>query len=272
MKLSLDDFKALRDLLKEKTGIFLKDEKLYFLESRLNIRCRELNCPNAQEYYRLLKYDATGREMHVFVESITTNETYFFRDVKQLNTFAYEALPLVLAKKRAAGNPHLRIWCAGCSTGEEPYTLAILCNEVARDMLTHIIATDINTKVIDHAKRGVYVGRSLKEVPPAYLARYFTPQEAGYAVNQEIRSKIEFLPLNLVDRLRMRLINDIDFIFCRNVLIYFDHPTAKQVINYFYDSLNKSGFIFLGLAESMHLFSGAYKVMKFKELFGYMKE
>lgn len=272
MKLQADEFHMLRDYINEKTGIFLRDEKAYFLENRLESRFQEIHCDNIQEYYHLLKYDSSGSEMDTLTELLTTNETFFFRDSKQLYTFSQEALTQVVNNKREKGKRTLTIWSAGCSTGEEPYTLAMMAQEAARGMTIRIIATDINSKVLDIARQGIYYGRSLKDVPPQYLERYFIRSEKGFEVVPDIKNMVEFMQLNLVDRVRMRLLNDLDFIFCRNVLIYFSAPVAKQVINCFYDSLNKGGYIFLGLAESMHLFSGAFKLVKFKELFGYMKE
>lgn len=272
MKLSPADFKLIRDFINEKTGIFIRDEKAYFLENRLDARMKDLNCDTVQEYFRTLKYDSTNTELNTFTELLTTNETFFFRDMKQLLAFSDEALPDVIKKRKAEGKNKITIWSAGCSTGEEPYTLAMMCAETVKDASVKIIASDINTKVIDFAKKGYYSGRSLKDTPPAYLGKYFNKQEDGYAVKDQIKSMVEFLNLNLVDKNKMRLIFDIDIIFCRNVLIYFEKETARQVISSYYDSLNKGGYIFLGLAESMHLFSGAFKLVKFKELFGYLKE
>jgi chemotaxis protein methyltransferase CheR len=189
-----------------------------------------------------------------------------------LTTFSQEALPLLAEDKRSRGDRTITVWSAGCSTGEEPYTLAMLATEAVPGMNVRIIATDINARVIGVAKRGIYSGRSLKDVTPAYLERFFTKVDDGYEVIPAVRQMVEFMLLNLVDKTRMRLVAGADIIFCRNVLIYFAHPVAKQVINYFYDSLNRGGYIFLGLAESMHLFSGAFKLVKFRELYGYMKE
>lgn len=272
MKLQADEFLMLRDFIHERTGIYLKDAKTYFLENRLEHRFRELNIDNVQEYCRLLKYNPSSGELDTLTDMLTTNETFFFRDIKQLDSFSQEALPSIVEKKKAAGTRTINIWSAGCSTGEEPYTLGMLAAEAARGMQVRILATDINSKVLETARAGVYAGRSLKDVPPYYMGQYFSPVNGGYEVVPMIRGMVQFMNLNLVDKTRMRLIYDMDFIFCRNVLIYFSHPVAKQVISYFYNGLNKGGYIFLGLAESMHLFSGAFKLIKFRELYGYMKE
>lgn len=272
MKITLAEFRLIRDLIHENTGIFLKEEKLYFLESRIDMRCREVNCDTVQDYYRFLKYDSTGEELRQLIELITVNETYFFRDAPQLKAFAQEALPQVVAKKVQQNDTTLRMWCAGCSSGEEAYTLAILASEVVKNIRCEIIATDINQKVLDIAKKGIYNGRSLKDMPIPYLTKYFKKIDEGYLVDDSLKAMINFWTLNLIDKVRMKLIYNIDFIFCRNVLIYFSEAQAKQVVNYFYDSLNKGGYIFFGHAESMHLLSGAFRLVKFRELIGYMKE
>lgn len=271
MKLALNDFRLIRDFIHDKTGIFLKHSKTYFLEQRLERRFEELGCADVQEYYRCLKYDTARNELDALVEILTTNETYFFRDIKQLLAFSREALPNVVERKLAEGKKSITIWSAGCSTGDEPYTLAMLASEVMKRIKIRIIATDINARVVQFAKQGIYSGRSLKDVPPHYLKRYFTLREDGYEVTAEIKSMTEYMVLNLVDKMRMSLLSDLDFIFCRNVLIYFSHPVAKQVINHFYDSLNNGGYIFMGPAESMHLFSGAFMPVKFRKLVGYRK-
>jgi len=271
MKLSPGDFHVIRDFVHEKTGIFLKDQKAYFLESRLERRFKEIGCEDAREYYRLLKYDTSRRELDALIEILTINETYFFRDIKQLLAFSREALPCVVERKLAEGNKSITIWSAGCSTGDEPYTLAMLASEVMKKINIRIIATDINAGLVQFAKEGIYSGRALKNIPPHYLRRYFTPREDGYEVAAEIKGMTEYMALNLVDKTRMSLLSGLDFIFCRNVLIYFSHPVAKQVISRFYDSLNNGGYLFMGAAESMHLFSGSFTPVKFRKLVGYRK-
>lgn len=271
MKLSVSEFTGLRDYIHEKSGIFIKEEKAYFLENRLDTRMNELRCESVEEYCHRLKYDTQSGELNELIEALTTNETFFFRDMKQLNAFAQGALVQVMEEKKQRGDMTLNIWCAGCSTGEEPYTLAMLAEDMGWAR-TRIIATDINSKVIEVAKRGIYKGRSLKEVTPFILDKYFEKMDDGYwRVNDAIRAKVEFSVLNLLDRARMRLYGNMDFVFCRNVLIYFSPTAAKQVINCYYDSLKKGGCIFLGLAESMHLFSGAFKLVKFNDMYWYAK-
>lgn len=179
---------------------------------------------------------------------------------------------MVLERKRQAGEKILRIWSAGCSSGEEPYSLAMLASEVVKDMKIQVVGTDINQRVLDMSRKGIYSGRSLKDVPPAFLVKYFSRNGDAYEVKPAIRDMVEFWTLNLNDKSKLRLMYNFDIIFCRNVIIYFSKDIVKQIISSFYDSLRKGGFVFLGSAESMHMFSGAYKLVKFREVFGYMKE
>lgn len=273
VQLSLNEFHNIRDFIHEKTGIFLPDDKMYFLENRLENRWRELTCGNATDYYRFLTHAADDAELKALIEVLTVNETFFFRDYPQLKAFAYEALPALAAAKKANGDSTIRIWSAGCSSGEEPYTLAMMAQEVLKDINYKIVATDINQRVLRTARTGIYSGRSIKFVPALYLCKYFAPRGGEeYEIAPEIKNHVEFATMNFVDKLRMRLMCDFDIIFCRNVIIYFSITIQKQIMRSFYDSLRKHGYVFLGSAESMHMLSGAFKLVKFNEVFGYIKE
>jgi chemotaxis protein methyltransferase CheR len=272
MKLMLDDFKLIRDFINDTTGMYFREEKLYFLESRIEARCKETNCRTVHDYYRMLKYSSSALEFDTFIESLTINETYFFRDAKQLNALAHEALPQIVERKKQSGSMRLNILSAGCSTGEEPYTLAIILSEFYPQMFVNIFATDINNKVLNIAKRGIYSGRSLKDMPAEYLDKYFDVDDDGFKVKELLRRIVNFQNINLIDKQKMLSFTNMDIILCRNVLIYFEQGTAAQIVNYLYDDLNKGGFIFLGLAESMHLLSGAFSLVKFSEMYGYQKK
>jgi chemotaxis protein methyltransferase CheR len=272
MKLTIEEFQVFRDFIHQKTGILFRDEKMIFVQNRLEARFAEIGCDNMEEYLRILKYDAKNEEMNALIEMLTTNETYFFRNLPQLEGFGTDAVPKMAARKKENNSQTIRIWSAGCSTGEEPYTLAMLVAENAPGMDIRIIATDINQRVLGIAKKGIYSGRSLKDVPQNYLNKYFVRQDQYYEVTPEIKAMIDFWTLNMVDKDKMRMIYNIDFIFCRNVIIYFSQDISKQIMSCFYDSLNKGGVVFLGHSESMHFLSAAFKLVKYKDSFGYMKE
>ncbi|MGQ9711940.1 MAG: CheR family methyltransferase [Desulfotomaculales bacterium] len=163
-------------------------------------------------------------------------------------------LPDLIARKNPEAR-HLRVWCAGCATGEEAYTLAIILQEMTGGLEPpvgwEVHATDINTRSLEHARRGVYDARSVRCVPEPYLNRYFAVQGNRYRVNEFLRPGVRFYPLNLADGDAMRRMQNFDAIFCRNVLIYFDDNSRQEVALGFYDSLVEGGYIFLGHSESM---------------------
>ncbi|MBF0226992.1 MAG: protein-glutamate O-methyltransferase CheR [Desulfobacterales bacterium] len=271
MILTSDDYKRLRDFIYRKTGLFFEDKKLYFMEKRIKSRIEITKCESPIEYLKMLQfYDTNGNELQSFLNVLTTNETYFFREFEQLASFAEHCLPEICERKKALSNFRLRIWSAGCSTGEEPYTLAIILREMLDNVdewLIEIIGTDINTKVLNFAKNAVYESRAIKDVPPEYLNRWFLKSTNSigsetFRVHPTIRSMCNFEQLNLSDKVRMRLFRNVDFIFCRNVLIYFDEDSRKQVVGNLYDSLNPEGYIFLGHSESMSRISSAFKIRR----------
>lgn len=275
MGLTQEEFSELRDMVFSESGIFLKPEKMYLMETRLQARLQVLNCVNTSEYIQFLKYDRSKAELEQLIDSLTTNETFFFRDDRQLATFSDEVLPEIIEKKRKSNDMKIRIWSAGCSTGEEPYTLSMLLMEKIRDITLwniQILATDISQRVLAACRAGVYPPRSLKDTPDYYTNKYFTKIEHMYKINFAVKKLVQFSQMNLSNRGMMRSMANIDCILCRNVLIYFNDISAKKVINSFYDSLNPGGAIFLGHSESMHRLSAAFRMVKYKNSFVYKKE
>jgi chemotaxis protein methyltransferase CheR len=275
MTLLQEEFQLLRDLVYQGTGLMFDERKLTYMETRVAKRMPAVNCENASDYYRHLRYrDPKRSELQAFVELLTTNETYFFRDFPQLEGFANEVLPRVAAKKRNAKDYTLNIWSAACSTGDEAYTLAIILHACLDDFKQWHIglhATDIDSEVLATACRGVYSERAVKDVPPGYLKRYFTQHGDEYLVCDQIRDMVKLTQVNLVDRQAMRKYQGMDVIFCRNALIYFDDRSRRQVLNSFYDSLLPGGFIFLGHSESVGRISAAFEPVKFGSTIVYQK-
>jgi chemotaxis protein methyltransferase CheR len=263
MILQEQEFEMLRDLIYEETGIMFDARKLPFVETRVAKRLPAVDCKNPREYYRHLHYHDPKRvEFQAFIESLTTNETYFFREFSLLESFANEVLPRVTDEKRRARDYTLNVWSAGCSTGDEPYTLAIILRSCLDDFDRWHIglhATDIDSQVLAVAQSGVYTERAMKDVPPRYLRQYFRQRGSEYFVNDEIKDMVKFSQVNLVDRRAMRQFRGMDFIFCRNVLIYFDDASRRQVLSSLYDSLLPGGFVFLGHSESVGRISAAFE-------------
>lgn len=276
MELPLEYFIKLRDLIYERTGISYEENKIYYVKKRLQMRMDQGQFQRIEEYIKFLKHlDRNGREFQELMNLLTVNETYFFREFSQLQVFAEACLPEVIARKEKEGKRSLKIFCAGCSTGEEAYTLAIILREMLEDFPRWDVlvkAADIDENVLVNARKGIYDQRSVKDVPPAYLRNYFTkPGPGQYALNQEVKDLVLFEHLNLMDRRALRLEENYDFVFCRNVLIYFDDISRKQVVDKFYTILNQGGFIFLGHAESLSRITTAFKIRRMDEHIVYQK-
>jgi chemotaxis protein methyltransferase CheR len=273
--LSQEQFTQLRELIYRELGLFFEDTKVFFLSKRVEKRMRALAMEQSSDYLFQLRFcDEGGREMQELANLITTNETYMFREYEQLATFSDFCLPELLEAKQRAGSRRLRIWSAGCSTGDEPYSLAIILREVINDLGSwqpQIVATDIDEGVLEQAKRGVFSERSVKQVPGEYFARHFIVEPGGYRVHPETMKLVDVQHLNLHNRDEMRTMRHFDVIFCRNVLIYFDDASRKAVVERFYNSLNPGGYLFLGHSESVGRISSAFTLIRSGEHLAYKK-
>ncbi len=278
MDITIYEFEQLADFIYRKTGIRYEAKKMYYLSKRIEKRMEALEIQSEGEYIRYLRFaDWDGQELQKFINLITVNETYFFRDFSQLSSFAEFALPDVLNRKINENDNKIRIWSAGCSTGEEPYTLAIILSEMIDSIEQwniEIIASDIDLNVLEKAKNAVFSERSIKEVPKEYLTRYFQSSLDGtYRItSNKLKEMIRFEHLNLFDKIELRKHKYFDIIFCRNVLIYFDDASRKEVVDHFYVALNKGGYIFLGSSESAGRITSAFKIKRAGNSLVYQKE
>lgn len=274
-ELTQADFVAIRDFIHERTGMYFADNKLYLVKNRLANRMSQLGIKNYRDYFYMVKYDTGTAEFNKLVNLLTTNETSFFRNQPQLLTFSDEVLPLVLKRIDEQHGKNLRIWSAGCSTGEEPYTISILLMEKVPRLANYnveIIANDISDAVLQAARKGIYHELTLRTTPPEIIAKYFTKKGTVYHVNDEVKKYVKFSQINLLDSAKMSLIRDIDIIFCRNVTIYFSDDAKRKVVRSFYSSLVKGGYYFIGHAESLHGITKAFKLIYFKNGLVYQKE
>ncbi len=275
MNLNPDDFRLFRDFIYDKTGIFFSPSKKYMLGRRLARRMEELNCETLKDYYRLLRLDMRGNEVNRLIEIITTNETYFFRNIAQMKILGEELLPRLILEKKQQNSKTLKIWSAACSTGEEPYSIAINILENLPDTdgwNIQVLASDINHQVLDTARKGKYSARALKEVHSYYLSKYFIGNNGTYEVDPRLKKLVRFFYLNLMDSQQAANIRNIDIVFCRNVLIYFDQKARRQVVGHLYNSLRSEGHIFLGHSESMSRISTAFKICRFSNGIIYQKQ
>ena len=272
--LTAEQFKQLRELIYRDLGLYFEDAKVYFLSKRVERRMRSLGLDQVSDYLFRLRFTDGAREMQELANLITTNETYMFREYEQLATFSDFCLPNLLAGKLKAGNRRLRIWSAGCASGDEPYSLAIILREVINDLASwrpEIVATDIDENMLEHARRAVFSDRSVHHVPAEYLGRHIIAEAGGHRVHPDTKKLVEIRHLNLSSREEMRSMRNFDVIFCRNVLIYFDDASRKAVVDHFYNSLNPGGYLFLGHSESVGRVTSAFKLIRSGEHLAYQK-
>lgn len=270
------DLDKIRRLMLKTTGMLFDVHKNYYLMSRIEQRCQELGVSTFQEYYATILAEHPDQELSRFIEVMTINETYFFRDYPQLKGFAEVIIPQIIARKRAQNDFNLSIWSAGCSSGEEPYTISIILKEMIEDYskwTINIIATDIDEVILRKALVGEYSARSVKDVPHDYLKTYFkeSPFDLGYYLDADIKKSVQFYRLNLVDFDKMSSLDNFDVIFCRNVLIYFAEEYKQKVIKQFYNKLSSQGYLILGHSEALSIIDKNFDQIKDGEFLSYRR-
>ncbi len=275
VKMSDDTFRLIREFIYQQTGIYFQDNKKYLLEGRLGKRLQVLNLGTFEEYLQLIKYGTRrNEELKFFYDAITINETFFFRNEPQFEAFEKTLVPAILAGKPPRYK--LRVWSSASSSGEEAHTIAMLYLERLKPkypaLELEVVGTDINSTVLDTARKGVYRDYSVRNMPKMYLDKYFKAEDGRFTVRDDVRRLVRFEHLNLYDQIRMRQMGTYDIIFCCNVLIYFDAPSKIQVVSNLYDALNRGGFLFIGYAESLHGISTAFKLENFPKTVAYKKE
>ena len=263
-RLRQEDFRLLRDLVNRQSGMFFDDSSMFVFERRLRERVRALGLSEFTAYYHYLRYHPGGpAELEDAIEALVTNETYFFREEYQLKAFRRDVLPDIKKRGEERGQRRVLVWSAGCSSGEEAYTLAILLHRsgLFDGWDVRVFGNDISRRVLAFARRGIYGPSSFRAMPPEYDEHFvYDPDTGGRRVHQRIRAMCQFGHLNLLDRERSSLLGRVDAIFCRNVLIYFDTESRKKVIETFYDRLQPGGHLFLGHSESLLSVSTAFEL------------
>ncbi|HUN29700.1 MAG TPA: protein-glutamate O-methyltransferase CheR [Alphaproteobacteria bacterium] len=255
--ISEHEFQALRDLIRERFGIFYDDTKLFLLQSRLQTRLLKCRVADFAGYHRFLTASPDREsEWSELASVLSNNETYFFRERAQLEVLVTE----VLDESQRAGTP-LRVWSSASSTGEEPYTIAMMLTQTHRITPSSVVlrATDLSPRALERAATGFYRELSFRATPPEMVQKYFRPFEGGFFINDEIKNMVEFSRLNLMDDHAVASMGTFDAIFCRNVLIYFEKPTQKRVVEAFAKALRPGGFLFLGHAESIMRVTDRYE-------------
>jgi chemotaxis protein methyltransferase CheR len=269
----------IRDLIYRVSGIYQSEQKLYLLTASCGRRMSALGVGNPSEYFERLSARITGdAELRLLLNEITIGETYMFRHPTQLDALHDVVLPRVMKSKSAIGLKRIRIWSAGCSTGEEPYTLAMfLLEEFEKEKQFagwsfDILATDLNSNSLDAARAGVYGDYALRNVSEALRRKYFKQvADNKLEANQLLKSQIRFDRVNLSDDSKMVFFKGLDVIFCCNVLIYFDLASKRRVVQHFYSNLLPGGYFFLGHAESLFHLNQSFQLVHFPGTTAYWK-
>ena len=266
----------IRDLIYQVAGIFQPDNKLRLLEDRCGKRMQVLAVSTLKDYYDCLTVKPIRQaELVALLNEITIGETCFFRNLPQLDALRNVVLPKILEGRAKLPVRNLRIWSAGCSTGEEPYTLSMMMLEETLERMKgwtfEVMATDLNERSLVHAKHGAYGSYSTRNLPAFYRQKYFTARGEELLVTPETKQRVTFNRVNLSDDSRMAFMKGLDIIFCCNVLIYFDVMSKRRVIQHFYNNLLPHGYLFLGHSESLYGISDDFRLVHLPSTTAYVK-
>lgn len=270
-------FRQIRDLVYKVSGIFQLEEKLYLLVDGCGRRMKQLGVLTPRDYWDMLTaHSSREAELRQLLNELTIGETCLFRSPPQLDALRKVILPELVADKAKQVVKRLRIWSAGCSTGEEPYTLAMNMLEESDHLLkgwtVEILATDLNDRSVETAKAGIYGDYALRSTTDYFKRKYFTAvDEKKLQVRPEVKKLITFSRLNLQDDSKMLFMKGIDVVFCCNVLIYFDGPSKSKVIDHFFSNLNFGGYFFLGTSESLLKLNDRFHLVHFPGAIAYWK-
>jgi chemotaxis protein methyltransferase CheR len=272
--MSEEEFRLIRDLVYSHSGLFFDNDSKYLLEKRLGRRLSLHRLSAFRDYYHFLRYNREKeQELSDIMDILTTNETYFFREAFQLKAFTDEIIPELIAEKEKKGDRSLRIWSAGCSSGEEPYTIAMLLLEMGccKGWRVEIIGTDISHRVLQQARKAVYGKSAFRATEETYVKRFFQEQDGSFRIADAVKELVTISHLNLFDQNRLALLGRMDIIFCRNVIIYFDQAAKKKVIEIFNRMLRHGGYLLLGHSESLMNISTAFTLKHLKNDMVYQK-
>lgn len=259
MTLTDKEFFTLRDFVQQNYGIDLSKKRI-LIQGRLTAHLQKMGLASFTEYIELVKKDTSGVELQMLLNRLTTNLTYFLREQEHFQYLQQVALPEL---DRVNRRRPLRVWSAGCSSGEEPYTLAmtLLDHYEGHGNKVAILATDISQRVLEQAQRGVYTAERLKDVPRAWLTKYFDKlTDEDYQVKKEVRGLITFRAANLMEPFRFS--NPFEIIFCRNVMIYFDKPTKETLVSKFYTWTAPGGYFFVSHSENLGGSECGYRMLR----------
>ena len=258
-------YRMLCDRVREHCGLNFGQDSRYLVEKRVARRQESLGISSVAAYlYELRRGDSGREELVELVDELTTNETYFFREVRQLRALIHEIVP-----ERRLQHPDrpVTIWSAGCASGEEPYSVVMMALEAGLRPGTdlRVYASDIAPSVLARARRGTYRTASFRETSQLMREKYFTEKDGEFRIHDDVKKHVDFIQLNLMDAERIELLGQVDVVLCRNVIIYFDQETKARVIQTFHDRLRPGGYLLLGHSESLVTLSTAFELCHLRE-------
>jgi chemotaxis protein methyltransferase CheR len=266
MKLSDNEYELIRQLVYSNFGINLTEQKRSLIVGRLQKSLQELKLKTFEQYYKHLVNDRSKKSLNDLINKISTNYTYFFREKAHFELLLNTALPAIINRLRSQNNRDIRIWTAGCSTGEEPYTLAMLLMEYLGNEYHlwdgGILATDISDNVLGIARKGQYQSEKVNQLPPNLKHKYFSPSVNGImTVKEKVKREVTFRRFNLMNP-QFPFKKPFHIIFCRNVMIYFDQKTRENLIKKYYDNIEAGGYLFIGHSETIGRTQQYFKYLK----------
>jgi len=275
VELSEEEFRLLRDFIHENFGLFFDDGQRSSLRSRLAGRLASLDLLSFEDYYHYLRFGPQkAQELQSMVSHLTNNETYFFREQPQLQVFSEHVLRGLRDRKTAVGERQLRILSAGCSTGEEAYTLAMIVHDSGHffwNWDVKVVGMDVDAVALEKARRALYFHNSFRAMSPALRERHLVPEGGGGQIKDSIRRLVSLQQGNILDAASYQSLKGMDVVFCRNVLIYFSDTGIRKVIQHFYDALVPGGHLFLGHAESLSRITDLFTPVRFPGAMIYRK-
>lgn len=266
-----EEFLLFKSLIYNESGMYFKDTKKEFIQSRISKRLKTANIKSVYQYYKYITNNDEGKkELLILLDALTIGETSFFRNRPQFDLFREKVIPEIIEEKRRTDSKAIRIWSAGCSTGQETYTIAMECFEAMKKYcfgraavpIPEVIGSDISLSALETARDGIYSKERIDGIEEKYLKKYFNSDGKNYKVLDQIRRYTIFDFHNLKNENGLR---DLDIIFCRNVMIYFDIAEQKRLIDKFYNSLRTGGYLFLGHSETLQGIDNRFRFVYFNK-------
>jgi chemotaxis protein methyltransferase CheR len=257
------EFRMLSELLRQHCGLHFGPESRFLLEKRVARRLRELELTSFAAYHYLVRNGSSDdSEFPRLIDELTTNETYFFRERGQLRALMSEIVPELRLQRAGRSGAPISIWSAGCSSGEEPYSIVTLALEagLVPGVDIRMYASDISHRMLRRARQGVYREVSFRETEPSLREKYFIEKDGLWRISDSVKEYVDFIHLNLLDRSKISLLGSMDVILCRNVIIYFDVESKRRVIQTFFEKLRPGGHLLLGHSESLINLSNAFEL------------